>query len=136
MPLHLFLDRDAAPCTRSLSSVRCTSAAIDRELLIERLYDRPSRGDVVRGPLAPAQHARRSVGDPMCGSGTLFIEGGLMARQIAPGLQRAESEGLSLTVTRTSTETFGTRSCARDTRAGHMPLQNHGRGRVHAGAAG
>ena len=31
----------------------------------------------------------------MCGSGTFLIEAALMARQIAPGLQRAESEGFA-----------------------------------------
>lgn len=33
--------------------------------------------------------------DPMCGSGTFLIEAALMARHIAPGLQRAEGEGFA-----------------------------------------
>ncbi len=43
---------------------------------------------LMRGGWPKAYHAGGGLLDPMCGSGTLLIEGALMAADVAPGLQR------------------------------------------------
>jgi putative N6-adenine-specific DNA methylase len=74
---------------------RCTiSADASGDLLHRRGY----RLAVARAPLRETLAAamllgagydpRRPLADPMCGSGTIAIEGALIARRIAPGLQR------------------------------------------------
>lgn len=63
------------------------------------LYRRGYRQAVAKAPIRETLAAAMLIGaewdgqsalyDPMCGSGTLIIEGALLARRIAPGLQRS-----------------------------------------------
>lgn len=74
---------------------RCTISADSSGALLHR---RGYRQAVARAPLretlaaamliAAGYDASRPLLDPFCGSGTLLIEAALMARRIAPGLQR------------------------------------------------
>ena len=128
VPLHLFLDRDRCTLYRSLSSESLHKRGY-RARTSHRAALRPT---VAAAMLYGARWPQRSMRgealcDPMCGSGTFLIEAALMARQIAPGLQRAESEGFAC-----GEGTDGAwDEVVRDAgSASWHALQNHGRGRA------
>ena len=52
------------------------------------LKENLAAGVLMRGGWPALYHAGGALLDPMCGSGTLLIEGALMAADVAPGLQR------------------------------------------------
>ena len=96
VPLHLFLDRDRCTLYRSLSSESLHKRGY-RARTSHRAALRPT---VAAAMLYGARWPQRSrngeaLCDPMCGSGTFLIEAALMARNVAPGLQRVDGEGFA-----------------------------------------
>lgn len=94
-------DDDDAPTGSQLFTVRivhdvCTiSADTSGELLHKRGYRQAIAKAPLRETLAAAMlygsdwDLRSPLVDPMCGSGTIAIEGAMMARKIAPGVARS-----------------------------------------------
>jgi putative N6-adenine-specific DNA methylase len=88
-------DEDAALIVVRMMRDQCTVSADSSGALLHRRGYRqatakaPLRETIAAAMLAAAGWDRTSpLVDPLCGSGTIPIEGALMARQVAPGLHR------------------------------------------------
>ncbi len=78
---------------RAVLSIDLSGAPMHRRGWRERQGEAPLKENLaaavlVRGRWPEAYRAGGALLDPMCGSGTLLIEGALMAADVAPGLQR------------------------------------------------
>lgn len=82
---------------RAVLSIDLSGAPMHRRGWRERQGEAPLKENLAaavlaRGRWMDAYRAGGALLDPMCGSGTLLIEGALMAADVAPGLQRHGDE--------------------------------------------
>jgi len=85
-PVRLVLRASAGRLTLSADA---SGGLLHRRGWRQEISRAPMRETLAAGMLALAGHlADEPLWDPMCGSGTLIIEGALAARRIAPGLGR------------------------------------------------
>jgi len=85
-PARLVLRASAGQVTLSADT---SGALLHRRGWRKEISRAPMRETLAAGVLALARHvADEPLWDPMCGSGTLIIEGALAARRIPPGLGR------------------------------------------------
>lgn len=86
--INLFLDRDQAHVSLDLSGDSLHRRGYRVEAMGAPLKENLAASILLRGRWPEVASAGGALVDPMCGSGTLLIEGAMMAGDIAPGLGR------------------------------------------------
>jgi|LGVF01.1.fsa_nt_gb 23S rRNA (guanine2445-N2)-methyltransferase / 23S rRNA (guanine2069-N7)-methyltransferase len=86
--INLHLDKDQATLSIDLSGVSLHRRGYRTEGVLAPLKENLAAAVLLRAGWPKIAAAGGSLLDPVCGSGTLLIEGALMAADIAPGLQR------------------------------------------------